>query len=158
MGEDDLKININDFRKKMYESRRSSPMQFFHLAQLFHRAATLLRRPNMEAQTKLLWEAGGSKPLDEYAEFIVDIELVKPIAMLEGLSIELMLKAIIFKNNDAEFDKRTRSHSLCDLAHAAAITMNDDETDLLERLGRAVVWSGRYPTPNKIEEFDTKSY
>ena len=67
-----------------------------------------------------------------------------------ALSIELLLKAIIV----AEGGKPRRTHELLGLARNAGIAFSNNQEATLEWLSEILKWSGRYPVPNKEEDWD----
>ena len=62
-------------------------------------------------------------------------------------------------DSSGELPSLLKSHRLFTLAKTADLSMDRDEEDLLRRLTRAAVWSGRYPLPiefnqlSGVEEF-----
>ncbi len=67
-----------------------------------------------------------------------------------ALSIELLLKAIIV----AKSGIAPRTHRLLKLARDAGVTFSTSQEATLELLGELLIWSGRYPVPNKAEDWD----
>lgn len=67
-----------------------------------------------------------------------------------SLSIELLLKAIIVGKGGSP---RT-IHKLVDLAHDAKVTFPEGVEATLELLSEVLIWSGRYPAPNKEADWD----
>jgi HEPN domain-containing protein len=67
-----------------------------------------------------------------------------------ALSIELLLKAIIVAKNGIA----PRTHRLPRLVHDAGVPFSTNQEATLELLGELLIWSGRYPVPNKAEDWD----
>jgi HEPN domain-containing protein len=67
-----------------------------------------------------------------------------------ALSIELLLKAIIV----AKGGKAPITHRLLGLARDAGVVFSKNQEATLELLGEVLKWSGRYPVPNKVEDWD----
>jgi len=67
-----------------------------------------------------------------------------------ALSIELLLKAIIVANGG----KAPKTHELLRLARDAGVAFSNDQEATLEWLSEILKWSGRYPVPNKAEDWD----
>jgi HEPN domain-containing protein len=67
-----------------------------------------------------------------------------------AVSIELLLKAIIV----AKDGKARITHELLRLAHDAGVAVSSNQEATLEWLTEILKWSGRYPVPNKEEDWD----
>lgn len=67
-----------------------------------------------------------------------------------ALSIELLLKAIIVANGG----KAPKTHELLRLARDAGVAFSNNQEATLEWLSEILKWSGRYPVPNKEEDWD----
>jgi HEPN domain-containing protein len=67
-----------------------------------------------------------------------------------ALSIELLLKAIIV----AKSGIAPRTHRLVRLVRDAGVPFSTSQEATLELLGEVLIWSGRYPVPNKAEDWD----
>lgn len=65
-------------------------------------------------------------------------------------SIELLLKAIIV----AKSGIAPRTHRLLKLARDAGAPFSTSQEATLELLGELLIWSGRYPVPNKAKDWD----
>lgn len=79
------------------------------------------------------------------------IELGSQIAMMNGLALETLVKAIsvrrkdpIGKNGKLAFGH----HRTRDLLDELGIPITDDEEELLLRLENYVYWAGKYPSPS----------
>ena len=79
--------------------------------------------------------------------------------LLAAFAAEDLLKAaIVFTSHwpDAairdEIPADLKTHNLIQLATKAAVSLNPDEEELLERLTQFAVWQGRYPAPTSLEE------
>ncbi|HKN21215.1 MAG TPA: hypothetical protein VJX73_07355 [Terracidiphilus sp.] len=67
-----------------------------------------------------------------------------------AVSIELLLKAIIV----AEGGKARITHELLGLARDAGVAFSNNQEATLDWLSEILKWSGRYPVPNKEEDWD----
>jgi len=67
-----------------------------------------------------------------------------------AVSIELLLKAIII----AEGGKARITHELLGLARDAGVAFSNNQEATLDWLSEILKWSGRYPVPNKEEDWD----
>jgi HEPN domain-containing protein len=67
-----------------------------------------------------------------------------------ALSIELLLKAVIV----AQGGKARITHELLGLAHDSGVAFSKNQEATLEWLSEVLKWSGRYPVPNKEEDWD----
>lgn len=67
-----------------------------------------------------------------------------------ALSIELLLNANIVARSGIA----PRTHRLLRLAHDAGVPFSTSQEATLELLGEVLIWSGRYPVPNKAEDWD----
>lgn len=80
-----------------------------------------------------------------------------PYFMLIAYAIGNLLKAAIVRSGavpraarfevDSKFPKELKGHNLLDLAEAAGVPIGLEDEDLLRRLTRNAIWSGRYPIP-----------
>lgn len=68
--------------------------------------------------------------------------------MLCGLSLEVILKAILAQRNQ----NIPEIHDLNDLAARVGIKRSPQEKNLLKYYTSAVVWAGRYPTPKNCSD------
>ena len=67
-----------------------------------------------------------------------------------ALSIELLLKAIIV----AKGAVAPSTHRLLDLADDADVAFSESQKKTLELLTEQLIWSGRYPVPNREKDWD----
>ena len=82
---------------------------------------------------KIIWNARGSSDV---------------AAMLVGMSMELLLKGI-----HVAFDKTIpKTHYLHKLCNELGISVNQNDTIILQALSEKVIWASRYPTPNNAEQ------
>ena len=80
-----------------------------------------------------------------------------PYFMLVAFAVENILKAAIVQagaaeltarfEKDSKFPKELKGHDLLALAKAAGVSIGFEVEDLLRRLTRNAIWSGRYPVP-----------
>jgi len=90
----------------------------------------------------------GSNVLGEHIDSIRRGRLV--FLTNAAVSIELLLKAIIV----AEGGKARITHELLGLARDAGVAFSKDQEATLEWLSEILKWSGRYPVPNKEEDWE----
>jgi hypothetical protein len=82
--------------------------------------------------------------------FRMEVALPRVYWMLCGMSIELLLKAVIV----ASAKQPESTHNLKKLASDAGVTYTSEQIDLLQILTESIVWDGRYPVPNKKVDWD----
>ena len=70
--------------------------------------------------------------------------------MLCGMSVELLIKAIIVQRGD----EPKQTHNLNRLAEQATLCVAREHAQLLSVLTESVVWHGRYPVPKTRPAFD----
>jgi HEPN domain len=87
--------------------------------------------------------------LNEFADRIPHD--TRQFAFNAALSIELILKAILAKKLT---DIPNRGHDLLALCDTALVPISDNHRKTLDLLTATLVWSGRYPAPNKEEKWD----
>jgi HEPN domain-containing protein len=74
----------------------------------------------------------------------------RPYYFVAGLSLEVLLKAIAVKRGLIPL----RTHKLVRLCEECRIEISSDQKLTLEFLTESIFWLGRYPVPNKDEEWD----
>lgn len=95
----------------------------------------------------------GSSPLA-----LSHLELAGPATLLFGLALENILKGIIIQRDPQPVvggklrQWPTNGHDLLRLAAAAAVALDQQESDLLRRAGAFVEWAGRYPIPKRMTD------
>lgn len=70
--------------------------------------------------------------------------------MLCGMSVELMLKAVIV----AKGESIKETHNLIELSHIAGISYDNEGEWFIKLLTEDIIWAGRYPVPKKKEKMD----
>ncbi|WP_254509524.1 HEPN domain-containing protein [Anatilimnocola floriformis] len=132
-----------------YEGRKLHPNYWFNKSSDLHGAAAVLWTAMNNDDTTLRAECA----LDPSYRFKVALPL--PFRMLCGMSIELLLKAIIV----AHSQEPGMTHGLSSLARAAGVKFADSQLPLLEILSQTIVWDGRYPvpTPKNQQSFEKLS-
>ncbi len=82
-----------------------------------------------------------------------DLGIATPMVfrMLSGMSLELLLKAILIRQNKTF---PTKGHDLLKLVERAAMSYTTREAGLLDLLAHAITWQGRYPVPKKRAEWE----
>lgn len=98
----------------------------------------------------------------EEMEAFEEFNLYEVGFFLIALSVENLLKAIWAGKNHARITGITNirkdldglaDHDLARLARSADVAMSKDENALLDVLRDCIMWSGRYPTPLRVEEY-----
>jgi len=81
--------------------------------------------------------------------FRMDVALPLVYRMLCGMSLELLLKAVIVAHR-----KEVKTiHLLGELAADAGVEYTPEQFELLQILTEAIVWDGRYPVPTEKQKF-----
>lgn len=83
------------------------------------------------------------------ASFDTRVALYPVYGLLCGLSVELLLKASIVESGMPIKNE----HNLIRLASQLQLQLDSDQMNLLEQLTHLIRWRGRYPKPNKREEW-----
>ena len=86
--------------------------------------------------------------LNEFAERIP--RNTRPFAFNAALSLELILKAVLASKL---IDIPIR-HDLLELSDLALIPITEHQRKTLDLLTATIIWSGRYPVPNKESKWD----
>jgi HEPN domain-containing protein len=97
-----------------FDQMRDGLLYYWNRAEQFHSGAQIIRGANGPFQ---------------------------PVALLAGLSIELLLKGI-YRAFDEPIPHHHRLHDLC---RDVGITVSDDDQIILEALSEHVYWASRYP-------------
>lgn len=82
--------------------------------------------------------------------FSFNAALPPVVAMNAGLSLELLLKAILKILGRPE----KHTHKLNDLLHMTGITVSADHAAILDLLTEQIIWAGRYPTPKTEAQWE----
>ena len=109
---------------------KGNPKAWFRLASSFHAAATVLN----EFQDRI--------PSDS-----------RPFALNAALSLELLFKSILAKEN-REIPDGGDGHDLKLLCHKAGVAISPNQVLTLELMTEELIWFARYPTPKRAERFD----
>jgi len=108
------------------------------------------------------WDDGGLHKADEDLELelshLESTELNSTYLLLAGFAMENVLKGFcILRHPDliegANFDRRLITHNLPRIAEKLHLVLSEQESHLLHRLHRAIIWEGRYPIPLEPEEY-----
>ena len=92
-----------------------------------------------------------SELLNEYADRIPGD--TRQFAFNAALSLELVMKAILARKL-IDIPNRNGGHDLLGLSDTALIPLTDHQRQTLDLLTATIIWSGRYPTPNKESKWD----
>lgn len=87
------------------------------------------------------------------------VALIGPFLLNAGLSLELLLKAIIVLNLKGDFKRLPPTHNLLKLAEVANIAplLTSDQKATLAVFSEAVFWEGKYPVPKGEDEYSKNS-
>lgn len=139
---------MNDHETDFQISGRE-PLMWLGSAKRLRRAADLL----VPEITEILRQYGHRGARSE------EVFLVFPYLMLCGMAVENLLKGILVAGDPGvvEPDRLNlkawgggeHPHDLSHLAAKAAVSLSEEELDLLVRMSEAVLWNGRYPIPIK---------
>lgn len=123
-----------------YEQQKKESIYWFHKASDLRGGAAVLWASMKSESREVATELGlGSG-------FRMDVALPLVYRMLCGMSLELLIKAIIV----ARGKEPETIHVLGKLATDAGIEgYTPEQRDLLQILTEAIFWDGRYPTPKK---------
>lgn len=125
----------------VYEMRGSADLWWFNKANDLRGAAAAISHAIKHENPDLKKEA----ELGDGYSF--SIALPGVFSMNAGLSIELLLKAILVINSKGKFEDLPHSHNLTKLAEAAGVynLLNKSQKDLLEVFSEFIYWAGKYP-------------
>lgn len=107
------------------ENTKKNPDAWLASAEEFHRAALALSAENRDGVTP-------------------------PYFFVAGMSLELLLKAILVKRGDVP----KVTHNLTKLCGDCGIKVSEEHGRALTLLTEMIIWSGRYPVPNTSKEWD----
>jgi HEPN domain-containing protein len=81
--------------------------------------------------------------------------LKDPCFLLAGLSIELLIKAILVKTNQ-KFEVADANHKLSNLLKKTKIELDEDQQVTIKFFEESILWLSKYPAPKnkKNKEFD----
>lgn len=77
----------------------------------------------------------------------------RPFAFNAALSLEQILKAILARKN-IDIPTKGGGHDLLLLADRASLPVSENQKKTLDLLTATIIWSGRYPAPNKESKWD----
>lgn len=137
--------------KSNYESTAFSPWSWINSARCL-----LASAKELEPKVLELWKNyrtyAKSQPFNR-----LPVDYTGPYFMLIGFAVENYFKAAIVREKSGDFKKAfqenkqfpkvLKKHTLTELAEEARFTLSKGEEDLLRRLTRNVRWAGRYPIP-----------
>lgn len=128
----------------MYERRKS-------ISTYWHNKAS-----DLHASAGVLWAAMEDPKQGSAAEkmglgqgFAYSIACWPVYQMLCGMSLELLLKAIVVARNEAP----KATHDLVALSRQADVAYSKVELTTLKILSESIIWDGRYPVPKKENHF-----
>jgi hypothetical protein len=128
--------------------------------ELYH-SSLILRNIYLDAFPRICeLESLEEVPNSQSDLIIRDLGVLNQSTMLMGFAIENFLKGIIVKEEQVELDDKIKklpeflkSHDLKSLAVRAEILFNKKENMLLSKFTESIIFSGRYPVPVRVEEF-----
>jgi hypothetical protein len=106
---------------------------------------------------KLTWHH--SQIIDGSGQTVGITRLYQPSLLLFGLSLELLLKALLIARDSAlikgnRLDRKLMGHNLVALCGHASIACEQHEHKFLQRTQAAVIWTAKYPVPSNANELD----
>lgn len=91
------------------------------------------------------------------SKLLHEMDLLNVAVFLGALGAEILLKAAIVAADPRAIDRKEMyTHDLRALAEMAEIPIDSNEEKLLDRLGEAIMWSGRYPIPRWSNKHDQR--
>ena len=93
---------------------------------------------------------------------LYDIEkrnvLTDPLHLLAGLSIEVLLKAILVKQNQGFNEQKYKGHILTKLIKITGVSLDNNQIATIEFYEEAIIWMSKYPMPTSgfYEKANTK--
>lgn len=137
------KYNMDD----VFQRRKDISTYYWNCASDLHATALIFghaREPNFCMTSEDLGLGKG---------FSLALAISPPFWLNAGMSIELLLKAI-----GKVLDRPEKhSHSLNDLCQHVGIQVSDDVMAILNILTESIYWSGRYPVPKTISDWERAS-
>src|SRR5260370_20043586 len=118
----------------------------------------------LEPHIKNFWECvgvGASVVDRKNSEAEPEHSLINVQMILAGLAIENLCKGHLAgrlslkEREDVEagvLPKSLKTHEILNLVARTEMTLSDIEKDLVKRIGKAIWWRGRYPSPTSHEE------
>lgn len=130
--------------KAQFFKSRHTPLQWLNSAQRLRHAGELLFNAYLRDSRK--------SPSDDPPEGLDNLDMDGPAALLFGLSIENLVKAIRLRKRldqqpDGEIKFPGNGHQMKKLLDGIQFRPTPDEADLVQRLEQFVIWSGKYPVP-----------
>ena len=147
----DSPMNPSEFRPGFFKDNTTNSVYWLSDAQLMYRGSRVLFERQTAAWTKHSSGECDSKPFDWTS---VEIELIMPALLLSWFAMELLLKACALKRGVGINELIKNSHGLSVLANTAGFRPDTKESQLLDILERSILWSGRYPVPKDVKNFD----
>jgi hypothetical protein len=121
-----------------FSRRKRLSICWFNKASDLHGAAAAIWFSMDDTRSKEIVEELGLDPAYRMSAAVRSV-----YSMLCGMSLELLLKAIIVD----EGSEPRSTHNLNHLLKDAGISLSTQEQDLLAILSGAIIWDGRYPVP-----------
>jgi hypothetical protein len=91
----------------------------------------------------------------EHTEGVQTISFGPIFQMLAGYSIEALVKGICVAREPevvrGKLPAWLTTHNVEGLLHRAKVELTDGDRSFVQRLNTAVVWSGRYPIPKRVD-------
>lgn len=148
---DDNLPDWNNVYRDIYKTKAFDEGSWIECANSLLESARLLEPKILE-----LWDNYNAHANDHSVKLRQD-HYNGPYFMLMAFAVENILKAALVRaessnlaerfEQNSKFPKELKGHDLLILAKAARITIGFENEDLLRRLTRNAIWSGRYPVP-----------
>jgi hypothetical protein len=127
-----------------YEELKKDSLAWFNKASDLRGGAAVLWASMKSESCEIATELG----LDKGFSMRTALPLV--YRMLCGMSLELLFKSVIV----ARGKKPAKTHVLSNLASDGGIAYTAEQRDLLQILTEAIIWDGKYPTPEDKDDWD----
>lgn len=137
------KYNVDD----AFQRRKDISTYYWNCASDLHAAALILGHASKPDFCMSAEDLGLGKG------FSLPLAISPPFRLNAGLSIELLLKAIV-----KILDRPEKPlHNLNELCQYVGIKVSDDITAILDVLTESIIWDGRYPVPLRLAQWEKAS-
>ena len=90
--------------------------------------------------------------------FTIEFDSFPVYVFLYGLSMENLAKGVLVSRNSKHFTSgATLTHDLLSYVEECGLALSDRRRALLKEVGAAVEWTGRYPVPKKLKDWQLRA-
>ncbi len=155
-------INEN-IRTKQFEWGAKLPMSWWftslglkhaadRLYDLYYEAHERDHRRSLEEVRSGKMREGSRRLEGKELEDSWDGMLIRPYRLLVGYAVENLLKGILMVQHPENLKPSghvtgIKGHDLVSICSCCGIALTQEESDLLRKLTRSIVWQGKYPVP-----------